>query len=450
MNKRFCLLLSMGAMVLASFVFAPPTIAQTNLEKFTDSLFKANLDKSKIAGGTVIAFQKGKMLINKAYGYANLELLVPMPKQGVFEIGSVTKQFTSAAILKLANEGKLSLDDDFTKYMKFDTKGRKVTIYQLLNHTSGIPEYTQMEEFDELAVQGYHKGPLVRMVERKKFLFEPGKGMIYSNSGYFFLGLVIEKVSGKSYRDYLKDAFFTPLGLNETCYCSHRRLIKNKVEGYSYTPTKFRKKAFLNHQWPYAAGSLCSTTGDLLKWIRALHTGKVFNKKNYQTFVTPGKLSNGTSLRYAMGVMNYQYKGNPIIGHGGGIPGFLSATRYFPKQDLYIVCLVNTVGPASARFFANQLSDKILGNTKPKPKKVEIDLKKVVGNYSGQGRGRIINIKVTTQGDSVVMHMGKQKRKFSNYQGKGVWVKGSDQIKFVNGEWHWDNLAGYYILKKKS
>jgi CubicO group peptidase (beta-lactamase class C family) len=288
------------------------------------------------------------------------------------------------------------------------------------------------------------------MVEGEKFLFEPGQGMIYSNSGYFFLGLVIEKVSGKSYREYLKEAFFTPLGLNETCYCSHRRLIKNKVEGYGYTPTKFRKKAFLNHQWPYAAGSLCSTTADLLKWLQALHTGKVFSQKNYQAFITPGTLNNGTNLRYAMGIMNYQYKGNPIIGHGGGIPGFLSATRYYPQQDLYIVCLVNTVGPASARFFANQITDKILGNTEPAPKKVDIDLKKVAGTYSGQGRGQIITIKVSTQGETVVVNLGKQKRKFSNYRGNGIWVKGSDQIKFVNGEWHWDNLAGYYILKKKS
>ncbi|MFK7812929.1 MAG: serine hydrolase domain-containing protein, partial [Maribacter sp.] len=149
----------------------------TGIEKYTDSLFTASIDSSIVAGGAVLIHQNGETLLKQAYGQASLELNVPMPENASFEIGSVTKQFTAVAILKLVKEGKLSLEDDFTKYMDFDTKGRKITIDHLLNHTSGIASYTEIEEFGSLVPQDLPRDSLTRVIETKEFLFEPGEAL---------------------------------------------------------------------------------------------------------------------------------------------------------------------------------------------------------------------------------------------------------------------------------
>ncbi|MEM9078757.1 MAG: serine hydrolase domain-containing protein, partial [Bacteroidota bacterium] len=176
----------------------------SSIEVYADSLFQASVDSSQIAGGALLVFQNGETLLKKSYGYSSLELTVPMPEDGQFEIGSVTKQFTAAAILKLVEANKLSLEDDFTDYLPFDTKGRKITINNLLNHTSGIPSYTEIREFWDLSIQQHPRDSLVRMVEQKDFLFEPNEALIYNNSAYFFLGLIIEKVTEQSYEEFLK------------------------------------------------------------------------------------------------------------------------------------------------------------------------------------------------------------------------------------------------------
>ena len=206
-----------------------------SLDVYVDSLFQTSVDSSQIAGASVLVYKNGETLIKKTYGYASLELSVPVPKEGVFEIGSVTKQFTAAAILKLIEAKKLSLDDDFTKYLKFDTKGRKVTIDHLLNHTSGIPSYTAFSEFGKFMIQDLPRDSLVRLVESKEFMFEPSEALIYNNSAYYFLGLIIEKVTGQKYEEYLKETFFGPLGMNSTSYSSNSGIAKNKVYGYSYS-----------------------------------------------------------------------------------------------------------------------------------------------------------------------------------------------------------------------
>lgn len=329
--------------------------APSSLTAFADSLFQTSVDSSDIAGASVVVFQNGERLLDKAYGYASLELSSPIPENASFEIGSVTKQFTAAAILKLVAEKKLALEDDFTQYLPFDTKARKITINQLLNHTSGIASYTEIPEFWELSLEHHERDSLVRLVEQKPFLFEPGEALIYNNSAYFFLGL-IEKVSGKSFEEYLKQEIFDPLEMRSTYYCTNTKVIPNKVYGYNYSPEGLQQKPYLDHTWPYAAGSLCSTTHDLLIWMKALHEGKILNKDLYTSLTTPDTLNDGTAIRYAKGLVNYSNFGHQEIGHGGGIHGFLSETRYFPQEDLYIICLVNTTGPKGAGFFADHLT----------------------------------------------------------------------------------------------
>ncbi len=429
-----------------------PSIPISDLGIYADSLFKSSLDSTKIAGGVILVYQKGKTLLKKSYGKASLELDVPMPENAHFEIGSVTKQFTAVAILKLVEAGKLALEDDFTQYVTYDTQGRKVTIDQLLNHTSGIASYTEIEEFETLVLQELPRDTLVRILEKKDFLFEPGEALIYNNSAYFFLGLIIEKVTGKTYEEYLKEIIFEPLGMNYTYYCSTSKVFKNKAYGYDYTPEGLNQKQYLNHIWPYAAGSLCSTTEDLLIWMKALHTGKLLTKKQYQELIIPKSLNDGTPLRYAMGISNFNNYGNQEIGHGGGIPGFLTETKYFPKEDLYIICITNTAGPHGGSFFVDNIMWKLLEKKDYQSVALDFDHKEVEGTYSGQTRGSIQNLKVKAIIDAITLEANEDGNidTLKTYIGNRTWMDGNTTISFKNGILETDQVGGHYILKRKA
>jgi CubicO group peptidase (beta-lactamase class C family) len=424
---------------------------QDSLPTFADELFQEALDEGAIAGAAVIVYKDGKMLLDKAYGYANLEWKVPLTKDASFEIGSVTKQFTAAAILRLVEKGKLSLEDDFTKYLDFDTRNREITINQLLNHTSGIPSYTELPEFWALSIHGEERDSLVRLVEKNDFLFEPGEAMIYNNSAYFFLGLIIEKVAGMTYEEYLAEQFFTPLGMDNTYYCSSSEVVEKKAYGYNFSPEGLRQKAYLDHTWPYAAGSLCSTTADLLTWMKALHTGKVFDKTSYQSMIMPDALNDGTVIHYAKGLMHYNDYGHECISHGGGIHGFLSDTKYYPKEDLYIICLVNTAGPKGGSYFGNQLTWDLLEKKQPETKPIDMDLKRVEGTYTGQGRGRMLNIEVKALDQALIIDNvgGNDPDTISTYFGEKTWVDDNSFLIFKKNALRINQLSGSYLLIKK-
>lgn len=449
--KKLHTLVLIGGVFISSCTNDIDTSNQSTLIDFADSLFRTNVDSSYIAGASVIVFRKGQKILNKSYGYASMELSVPMPEEASFEIGSVTKQFTAAAILKLVDEGKLSLDDDFTDYLDFNTKGRFITINNLLNHTSGIPSYTEIPEFQDLSVHQYNRDTLVRLVEQKDFLFEPGEALIYNNSAYFFLGLIIEKITEKSYSEYLDEQFFEPLGMINTYYCSTSEVISNKANGYNYSESGLKQKGYIDHTWPYSAGSLCSTSEDLLVWMRALHEGKILNEQLYTLLTIPGQLNDGTKIRYARGLVNFMNFGNQQIGHGGGIPGFLSETRYFPDDDLYIICLVNTVSPKGAGFFAEELTWKLLDKQEYEPVEIDIDLASLSGKYSGQVRGRIISVEITALSNSVAISSGGQGSgdTLKTYIGQQTWMDGNSRVKIGNNEYRRDDISGYFILKKQ-
>ena len=450
--KRYSFLLIIICFSLASCVEQKQeAVNQSALVTFADSLFNVHVDSSDIAGASVLVFQNGELLLDKAYGYASLELSTPMPDNASFEIGSVTKQFTAAAILKLMEAGKLSLSDDFTQYLDFDTKGRKVTIDQLLNHTSGIASYTEMKDFWIMSIHEFDRDSLVRLVEQEEFWFEPGEALIYTNSAYYFLGLIIEKLSGMSYEEYLSEQFFIPLGMNNTYYCSTSEIIQDKAYGYGYTPDGLQQKSYLDHTWPFAAGSLCSTRADLLIWLQALHQGKALNEELYQLLITPNTLNDGSPIRYAKGLTNYQNFGHSEISHGGGINGFLSDTRYFPDEDLYIVCLVNTTGPQGASFFANKLTWEILDKNEPEIVAMEIDTESIAGKYAGAVRGRTYVLEVGVLENAItVSEVGKDEiDTLSTYIGNYTWMDGNDIVMLQNGEYRVDQVYGYYVLKKE-
>ena len=448
------LLVPIAIVLLATSCQEKPEISKTTpLESFTDSLFQASVDSSQIAGAAILVHRNGETLLKKSYGYASLELSAPVPNGGIFEIGSVTKQFTAAAILKLVQTNKLSLEDDFTQYLDFDTKGRTVTIDNLLNHTSGIPSYTEIPEFWDLSIQDQPRDSLVRLVESKDFMFEPGEALIYNNSAYFFLGLIIEKVTGQTYASYLEEAFFEPLGMDNTSYCSTSEVTKNKVYGYDFTPEGLKQKGYLNHTWPYAAGSLCSTTEDLLTWMTALHQGSVLSETLYQSLVTPGQLKDGSNVLYAKALVNYSDFGNQRIGHGGGINGFLTDTRYYPEEDLYMICLVNTTGPKGASFFADEITWKLLDKVTPQSVALDFDTKMLDGKYTGAVRGApefSIEVKSISNGLTIQSERDEKADTLDVYIGNNTWIDDNTSIIIKNDEYRLVGPSAYYILKKET
>jgi len=454
--KQIILLITALVLVATSCQNEKQFSNSTALEVYSDSIFQASIDSAQIAGAAILVFQKDKILLNNSYGYASLELGTPMPSDGVFDIGSVTKQFTAAAILKLVEANKLSLDDNFTEYLPFDTKGRKVTIAQLLDHTSGMEADMgeEVEFFDMLTNQGLPHNAIVKMFKPKDFMFEPGEALIYNNNAYSYLGLIIEKVTGQSYEDYLKETFFKPLGMNSTSFGSNIEVTKNKVDGYRYDSLGIQQKNYLNYNLPYSAGSLSSNTQDLLIWMKALHQGKILSAASYQSMITPRQLNDGSKLQYAKALVNYSDFGNDKIGHTGGFSGFMTDTRYYPEEDLYIICLVNTSGgPKNATFFADPITWQLLDKKMPVNVDLDIETALLEGLYTGPTRG---NYTDSIQVKSIVGGMIIQKLKsdkidtLKTYIGNNTWADGNNRIVIKNNEYRDIQPYAYYILKKEN
>jgi len=428
------------------------TADSSPLETSVDSLIKPWLDSAKIAGASIAVYKEGKPMLFKSYGYADLEHDVKLPVNASFEIGSVTKQFTCVAIFQLVEQGKLSLDDDFTKYVKFDTKGRKVTVQQLMNHTSGIKGYTEMEAFMSIAAHKLKRDTLLRLVEKEPFDFEPGTALIYNNSGFFILGLIIEKITGISYEEYVQKNLFEKIGMSNSYYCSKTKVTKNRAHGYDMGDKGLQQATYIDHTWPYSAGSLCSTAEDLAKWNDALHNGKVLSEEMYKKLLNPAKLSDGSVARYANGLTITKVHGKRRIEHGGGIPGFLSANVYFPDDKISITVLMNTTGPVSPGKVSDFIADNLFGKDPDESGSYSGDLAKFNGVFNGPARGKSLRLTVTNNDTTLFVQHDNDKLvalKYVNDQ----WTNNEQIYQFVenNGaveQVRIDQVYGYYILKK--
>src|SRR5213083_2207471 len=237
---------------------------QENIPAKIDAIVGAPINAGRVAGASVAVVKGNETLVMKGYGFADLELDVPTPPRATYEIGSITKQFTAAAILLLAEEGKLSLADEMTKFLpRYPTQGNHVTIRHLLNHTSGIKGYTELRGYRDFQMLKRPREELVKVFSGRPFEFKPGEEQIYNNSAFFLLGLIIEKVSGKPYAEFIQEQLFDRVGMKDSYYCSERAIHKNHAHGYDTERNTLVLKAYLDHSWPFAAGSLCSNTTDL-------------------------------------------------------------------------------------------------------------------------------------------------------------------------------------------
>jgi CubicO group peptidase (beta-lactamase class C family) len=303
---------------------------------------------------------------------------------------------------------------------------------------------------------------LVALFSAQPFDFAPGEAMIYNNSGYFLLGLVIEKASGTSYERFIEDELFTQAGMADSRYCSEREIVARRARGYEFADSVsgLRRAAFLVHTWPYAAGSLCSTLGDLVAWNRALHGsgagGRLLSPASYRELITPGALNDGTPLRYSKGLFVLQLRGRRVISHGGGIFGFLSESRYYPDHDLIIVVLINTAGPESPSSIADAIEETVLGRPAPTTvRRYTGDLTTLTGTYRGPGRGRELTVTVSEDTSGLTLRIGDGPRRRLEWVDELTFAEsgGIAQYRFVRGdggtrELRVDGGGGYYILKR--
>ncbi len=366
-----------------------PAAGHETLVAKIDSLVSVPIKAGKVAGASVAVVKGRDTILVRAYGSADLELAVPTPPHATYEIGSVTKQFTAAAVMQLVEQGKINLDDDITKYLPgYSEQGNKISVRNLLNHTSGIKGYTEMPEFRLLGFQKLSRDTLVKLFSKRPFDFKTGEEQIYNNSAFFLAGLIIEKASGKSYADYVKENLFAKAGMSDSYYCSERTIHKGHAHGYDTDSAGLVLKGYLDHTWPYAAGSLCSSAIDLVGWNQALHGGKILGAPAYQELIAPATLNDGTKLRYSKGLALHNIAGHRAISHGGGINGFLSMNDYFPEDTLSVVVLFNTAGPVGPGDVAEEIAEAVLGKGPDQSKPFEGDLSQFSGTYKGHGRGQ--------------------------------------------------------------
>lgn len=293
-------------------------------------------------GAAVIVVKDGKVLFRKGYGMANLELGVPVEPDMVFRLGSITKQFTAVAVLMLAEQGKLSLSDEITRFLPdYPTKGHKITVEHLLNHTSGIKSYTSMPEWLALWRKDTTVKELIDLFKDQPMDFAPGEKWSYNNSGYFLLGAIIEKASGQTYQDFVEKNIFAPLGMKHSYYDNTSRIIPRRVTGYSKGSEGFRNAAYLSMFQPFAAGSLMSSVDDLALWDAALYTDKLVKQESLKRAWTASLLTNKRSAHYGYGWSLSSYEDRALIEHSGGINGFATYAVRVPDQRTYVAILTN-------------------------------------------------------------------------------------------------------------
>jgi CubicO group peptidase (beta-lactamase class C family) len=300
---------------------------------------------------------------------ANLEYIIPMQVDNVFEIGSISKQFTAVAILQLMEQGKLSLQDSINKFIPdYPTHGHKITIEHLLTHTSGIQNYTVIKDFGEKMTLDFKSTELIDFFKNEPMEFAPGTKWSYSNSGYYLLGYIVEKVSGKTYPQYVEENFFKPLGMTNSYFGSHSTIVKNRASAYYEVDSEgFINAHYFNINLANWVGAIQSTVEDLFKWHQAVHAYKLVKKESLIKAFTKYKLTEGKETQYGYGWFLGDIQGSPTIEHGGINPGFLTHSVYLPKEDVFVAVFSNCACNTPVEI-ANNMATLAIGETIPTPK----------------------------------------------------------------------------------
>ena len=341
MNLRApgALLLSLALSALPARAAGP--VSNSDLAAYADKLLSAVYPAGQ-PGAAALVQKDGQVVLRKGYGMANLELGVPATPENVFEIGSITKQFTAAAILLLQERGKLRVEDPITRYLPdYPTHGQTITIENLLTHTSGIPSYTSLPEWYPHIREDMRPADLAALFKDKPLEFNPGERWAYDNSGFFLLGMIVEKVSGRTYEQFVEEEIFRKLGMTHSRYGHPEEIVPLRASGYSKDGEEFRNTAFISMTQPYAAGALMSTVDDLALWARALQSGALLQKASRDRMLTAYKLRSGVSTQYGYGIGVLDFRGTRVLGHGGDINGYTANVTWAPEERVFVAILSN-------------------------------------------------------------------------------------------------------------
>jgi CubicO group peptidase (beta-lactamase class C family) len=356
-RNHTCLTAILSFCLITVSLFAVPGCFASDLAQEIDEYLTAAAEVQKFSGSVLVA-KDGEPVLSKGYGMADYELNVPNTPGTIFQIGSITKQFTAAAIMKLVDKGLLSVNDPISKYLQDYPKntGDSVTIHHLLTHTSGIPDYTHDMSLMERRACEISTEEVLASFSDKPLDFRPGELFKYSNSGYYLLGLIIEKVSSQSYDAFLRENLFDPLGMLNTGYDFNRAIVPNRAAGYDLDSNgEIVNASYLHMSAPFAAGAIHSTTEDMLIWDQALFTDRILSQESRDKMFTPYMADCG----YGWGVKNVL--GHKVISHDGGTDGFAASFSRWVDDGFCVTIFSNNVSapvPSIAYDLARIIFDK--------------------------------------------------------------------------------------------
>jgi CubicO group peptidase (beta-lactamase class C family) len=400
--------------------------------------------KGESSGVAVLVAREGKIVFQGGFGFADLAQKTPITTETKFRIGSVSKQFTAAAILRLAEDGKLTLGDSLTKYFPEFANGENVTLRHLLTHTSGLQSYTSKQGFLNRVTKPIAPADLIAWFRDDRPNFPPGAGFRYNNSAYFLLGEIIARVSGKSYGEYLRETFFDPIGMKETGVFQNNAPPEGMAVGYSFADGKTSVALDWDMTWAGAAGALYSTVGDLFLWNEALFNGRVVNSASFKAATTPVELPRGIDgMKYGYGLVMSQLKRLPVISHSGGLNGWSSDLLRLPEQKCTVVALVNASPPppgltpgSLTRSLAEQFLADEIKKLPPLQEDTSVD-PKTFAAYEGRYRFPPNAVLTVTQEGAALFAQLTNQSKFRIYPKGGdefFWKVVDAQIVFLRDE----------------
>jgi CubicO group peptidase (beta-lactamase class C family) len=402
-----------------------------------------SLTEGDRSGVSVLVAQDGQIVFEEAFGLADIENKTPITPQTKFRIGSVSKQFTAAAVLRLAEQGKLALSDPLAKHFPDFAHRGGVTIRHLLTHTSGLHSYTEKSEFFSRVTKPIAPVELILWFKDDEPDFAAGAGFHYNNSAYFLLGELVAKVSGKPLGDYLREAFFEPLAMGDTGIFVNASPPPNMARGYSFTSDKCEPALDWDMSWAGGAGALYSTVGDLYRWNEALFGGKVLSEASLRAAMTPVELpANADGMKYGYGLLLFDVNRLPAVGHGGGLNGWASDLIRIPAQRVTVVVLANALPPApglAPQSISRALVSKLLAveiQAAPPPAEDKSVDAKSFKDYVGRYDYQTAVMTVTAEGDLLYAQLTDQPKNqiFPKAKDEFFWKVVDAQITFVRDD----------------
>jgi CubicO group peptidase (beta-lactamase class C family) len=387
------------ALVLCFVLCSFRVYANHDVDRFVEDYIK----KKQIPGLALLVVKDGKILEQKGYGFANLENQVPVKPETIFQSGSMGKQFTATAVMLLVEQGKINLDDPIGKYLKVPDAWNEMTVRRMLSHTSGLDDYPDDFDFRK----DYTEDQLLEIVGKQPLQFAPGTQWSYSNLAFLTLGILIHKVSGQFYGDFLKEHVWQPLGMNSTRIISEEDLVPNRAAGY-----RLVKGQIKNQEWvapsmnTTADGSMYFNIVDLAKWDAGLYTEKILKKSSFDQMWTPIQLKDGSTYPYGFGWFLEKTNGHRLIEHAGEWQGFSTEIARYVDDHLTVVALTNLSG-ADAPYVAHVVAGIYNAALQlPKHKEITIDAK-TLQSYTGKyALSTDRNVEVKVEANHLVLVWG--------------------------------------------